>query len=110
MTFSLIVDRPWRYRHPKRGMQTLQPGRYRVPEEIPEAIARRAVSDGMAKREATFGEKFAKAFKPAPRTATPVAATMPTRKPSGQRGRKKKAAAASGLPMRAPADASSQSG
>lgn len=62
MTYSLLVDRPWRYRHPGRGMQVLAPGRYRVPDEVAESIAQRALAEGMARREATFGEKFAKVF------------------------------------------------
>jgi hypothetical protein len=57
--YNIVLDRPWRYRDARRGAQVMPAGRYRVPEQVPEAIAARAVGEGMAKREARFGETFA---------------------------------------------------
>lgn len=79
MSFSIIFDKPWRHRHPARGAQILQPGRYRVPEQIPARLAERAVAEGMARREASFGDIFAAATAPprekpaAPAGAKPIA-------------------------------------
>lgn len=46
--YQLVIIKPWRYRDRKRGMQTLQPGRYSVPQQVPESVARLAVDQGMA--------------------------------------------------------------
>jgi hypothetical protein len=61
MTYSIVIPKPWRYRHPGRGMQVLPPGRYDVPGDIREALALRALAVGMARREATFGAIFDRA-------------------------------------------------
>lgn len=48
MDYEIKTDRAWRYRHPKRGREELAPGTYRVPEDLPEAVARRAIDEGVA--------------------------------------------------------------
>lgn len=50
MDYKIIVSRPWRYRHPSRGMQELAAGAYRVPEDIVAPVAARALAEGMATR------------------------------------------------------------
>lgn len=50
MQYEITIDRPWRYRDPKRGRQQLSPGTYRVPEDIADPIANLAVAEGMATR------------------------------------------------------------
>lgn len=44
----LIVPKPWKHRDPKRGVQVLPAGEYSVPGDVSEALAERAVAEGMA--------------------------------------------------------------
>jgi hypothetical protein len=76
--YNIVLNRPWRYRDAKRGAQVLPAGRYRVPEQIPEILAAKAAEEGMAKREARFGEVFA-------RGGAPDAAPSPARCPRRRR-------------------------
>lgn len=50
MDYQLIIRKPWNYRHPKRGRETLAAGCYRVPEDVSDVIASRAIGEGMAAR------------------------------------------------------------
>lgn len=51
MEYQIQIGKPWTYRHPKRGRQLLPPGLYRVPEDVLETVAGRAISDGVAERQ-----------------------------------------------------------
>lgn len=44
----LIVPKPWKHRDPKLGVQVLPAGEYSVPGEVSEALASRAITEGMA--------------------------------------------------------------
>ena len=50
MIYQITTERPWNYRHPKKGRMVLTPGVYAVPDQLPYAIAELAVSQGVAKR------------------------------------------------------------
>jgi hypothetical protein len=50
MNYQITTERPWPYRHPKKGRTVLQPGIYSIPEQLPYDIAELAVSQGVAKR------------------------------------------------------------
>lgn len=50
MDYQITVPRKWRHRHPAKGAQTLSPGTYSVPEDVPDVLARRAIAEGMATR------------------------------------------------------------
>jgi hypothetical protein len=50
MTYRIILKRQWRYRHPTRGMQEFEPGAYRVPDDVDDRLAQRALAEGMATR------------------------------------------------------------
>lgn len=55
MDYLIILDRPWRHRHPERGVQVLAPGSYPVPDALSARLAERAIAEGMARREAPHG-------------------------------------------------------
>lgn len=76
--FRLIVPNPWRYRHPKRGMQIMPAGEYSVPEQVSHEVADRAVSQGVATKY---------------RVRMPESVTMDrtVSQPTGPRGRRRKA-------------------
>ena len=82
MNSILTIQRPWRYRDPKRGQQVMKPGRYRVPGEVPKAVADRAVSEGMGESEPV------RAASP---VARPVTAAAVQPKPKKTRKSRKKA-------------------
>lgn len=50
MTYQITTERPWPYRHPKKGRAVLTPGVYAVPEQLPYEVAELAVAQGVAKR------------------------------------------------------------
>lgn len=52
MDYQITTARPWRYRHPKRGHQALDPGTHRVPEDISDSLACLAIEQGVAVRVA----------------------------------------------------------
>jgi hypothetical protein len=88
MTYSIILQKAWRYRHPRNGRSVLQAGRYRVPDDVPDVVAERAVAEGMAKREATFGEIFTRPL------AKAAAAVLPAPAKPKKTGARRKSTAA----------------
>ena len=48
--YQIEIFRPWRFFDRARGAQSLAPGFYAVPIDISEAIAKRAVDQGMGRR------------------------------------------------------------
>lgn len=48
MDFKIDVNKPWRYRDRKRGMQELAAGTYDVPEQVTREVAELAIAQGMA--------------------------------------------------------------
>lgn len=65
---QIEVTKPWRYRHPQRGMQVLPPGEYRVPAQLPAELAERAIADGVAVMRQSIEEVTQQ---PAPRRGWP---------------------------------------
>lgn len=44
----LVVPNPWKHRDPRNGIQVLPAGEYSVPDQVSEALAQRAITEGMA--------------------------------------------------------------
>lgn len=92
MSYSVVFPKPWNYRHPKRGRSIMEPGRYRVPEDVSDEIAQRAVAEGMARREAAFGAIFDRRQTGALDLSTLVR-KAPSKPKTPRKGRKKNTAA-----------------
>ena len=89
MSHLLILERDWRYRHRKRGVQLVKAGCYFVPADITREYANRAVLEGMGKLRL-----IERVEEP---TATVVSVAFGTEtpefiKPKKKRGRPKKVA------------------
>lgn len=78
---AIKVIKPWRHRHPQRGMQVLPPGEYRVPTQLPTELAERAIADGVAVMRETKQEIIEQ---PAPRRGWPKGRRRKLRAPENR--------------------------
>lgn len=57
--YEITIAETWRYKDHKRGPQLVEAGRYRVPSELKDAVARMAIEAGAAVVISRDGEAVA---------------------------------------------------